>query len=47
MAPSPLKDTTQPVDNEEEGRTPTTGRQWLQKKTTLLDQVNAAKMEQK
>ena len=29
MAQSPLNDTAQPVDSEEEGRSPTTGRQWL------------------
>jgi len=32
MAQSPLNDTTQPVDSEEEGRTPTTGRRWLMEK---------------
>jgi len=29
MAQSPLNDTTQPVDSEEEGRSPTTDRRWL------------------
>jgi len=29
MAQSPLNDTTQPVGNEEKGRSPTTDRQWL------------------
>jgi len=32
MARSPLNDTTQPVDSEEEGRSPTMGRRWLIKK---------------
>jgi len=29
MAQSPLNDTTQPVDSEEEGRSPNTDRRWL------------------
>ena len=29
MAQSPLNDTTQPLDSEEEGRSPTTDRRWL------------------
>jgi len=29
MAQSPLNDTTQPVDSEEEGRSPTMDRRWL------------------
>jgi len=29
IAQSPLNDTTQPVDSEEEGRSPTTDRRWL------------------
>jgi len=29
MAQSPLKDTTQPVDSEEEGRSSTMDRRWL------------------
>jgi len=32
IAQSPLNDTTQPVDSEEEGRSPTTDRRWLMKK---------------
>ena len=32
MAQSPLDDTTQPVDSEEEGRSLTTDRRWLMKK---------------
>jgi len=30
MAQSPLNDTTQPVDSEEEGRGPTMAREWLE-----------------
>jgi len=36
MAQSPLNDTTQPVDSEEEGRSPTTDRQWLIEKKERL-----------
>jgi len=32
MAQSPLNDTTQPVDSEEEGRSSTMDRQWLNNK---------------
>jgi len=32
MAQSPLNDTTQPVDNEEEGRKSTMDKQWLIKR---------------
>ena len=42
MAPSPLNGTTQPVVIEEEGRSPTTDRQWLRyilTKGTLYDQA--------
>jgi len=34
MAQSPLNDTTQPVDSEEEGRSPTTDRRWLIEKNS-------------
>jgi len=34
MAQSPLKDTTQPVDSEEEGRSSTMDRRWLIEKKT-------------
>jgi len=34
MAQSPLNDTTQPVDSEEEGRGPTTDKRWLIEKKT-------------
>jgi len=36
MAQSPLNDTTQPVDSEEEGRSPTTDRRWLMKKEAMF-----------
>jgi len=35
MAQSPLKDTTQPVDSEEEGQSSTMDRRWLIEKNTL------------
>jgi len=35
MAQSPLNDTTQPVDSEEEGRNSTMDRQWLIEKKTM------------
>ena len=35
MAQSPLNDTTQPVDSEEEGRSPTTDRGWLIEKKVI------------
>jgi len=31
MAQSPLNDTTQPVDSEQEGQSPTIDKQWLKK----------------
>jgi len=40
MAQSPLKDTTQPVDSEEEGRNSTTDRRWLiEKKETIFSDL--------
>jgi len=36
MAQSPLKDTTQPVDSEEEGRSSTMDRQWLIEKELIM-----------
>jgi len=35
MAQSPLNNTTQPVNSEEEGRSPTTGRRWLIEKPSM------------
>jgi len=41
MAQSPLNDTTQPVDSEEEGRSPTTDRQWLIEKKIMVLQLTS------
>ena len=38
MAQSPLNDTTQPVDSEEEGRSSTMDRWWLKRKNTFYIQ---------
>jgi len=39
MAQSPLNDTTQPVDSEEEGRSPTTDRRWLIEKKVVCGTI--------
>jgi len=36
IAQSPFNDTTQPVDSEEKGRSPTTDRRWLTEKKDLV-----------
>ena len=40
MAQSPLDGTTQPVDSEEEGRSPTTDRRWLIEKNADYNDDN-------
>jgi len=40
MAQSPLNDTTQPVDSEEEGRNSTMDRQWLIEKKPCIYLLN-------
>jgi len=41
MAQSPLNDTTQPVDSEEEGRSSTMDRQWVIKKNKITTVITA------